>query len=70
MTGRSDFGSRPWRFPALLSYAPATTMRRGTQQDILRALRHLLLPPAPRHLSAVADSDRVAPSGGDSGRAQ
>lgn len=45
MTGRADFGSRPWRYPALLSYAPTTTMRRGTQQDILRALRHLLSRP-------------------------
>ena len=46
MTGRSDYGSRPWLFPALLSDAPSTTMRRGTQQDILRALRHLLARPS------------------------
>ena len=42
---KSDFGSRPWLHPALLSDAPSTTMRRGTQQDILRALRHLLSRP-------------------------
>lgn len=46
MTGRSDYGSHPWLFPALLSDAPSTTLRRGSQQDILRALRHLLARPA------------------------
>lgn len=45
MTGRSDHGSQSWRYPQTLSYVQTYPLRRGTQQDILRALRHLLSRP-------------------------
>lgn len=67
-----DYGSRPWLYPALLSDAPSDTLRRGTQQDILRGLRRLLSGStalsSPRRRQADGLTDRVAPSGGDSGR--
>lgn len=50
MTGRSDYGSAPWRHPALLSYQSredTAPLRRGSQADIRAALRRLqAAPPA------------------------
>lgn len=59
MTGRSDYGSRPWRHPALLSYGQPDSLRRGSQQDVLVALRHLLTRPS----EASSHSPEAAPLG-------
>lgn len=43
MTGRSDYGSQSWRYPALLAWAPWwQPTRRGSQAEILAGLRRLL----------------------------
>ena len=60
MTGRSDYGSRAWVYPALLSYISredAAALRRGSQSDVLAGLRRLLARPA------CERRDRTVPAG-------
>lgn len=65
MTGRSDYGSRAWVYPALLSYAQTIQTRRGAQQDICDGLRRLLGRPVE---GRQALRPAAAPAGNSAGR--